>query len=81
MCRALVAETLELTTFLKVVRQGTSELRRITDQRRHVSEDAEMDGLNHQQWVSYGCWLNPSDEGCDGPTSVNERSDLTVDTP
>ncbi|XP_037085098.1 protein spire homolog 1-like isoform X2 [Pollicipes pollicipes] len=49
-CRALVAETLELTTFLKVVRQGTGELRRITDERGHQPGPDAMDGLNHQQW-------------------------------
>ncbi|XP_043220598.1 protein spire-like isoform X2 [Amphibalanus amphitrite] len=49
-CRALVAETLELTTFLRVVRQGTSELRRITDERDHNSGAAEMDELNRHQW-------------------------------
>ena len=62
MCRALVAETLELTTFLKVVRQGTSELRRITDERGHGSGDAEMDELNRHQWVSRAAALESESE-------------------
>lgn len=49
MCRALVAEVLELSSFLQKVSEGTNDLRQKAD--TEASSEA-LDNLNFQDWVS-----------------------------
>lgn len=48
-CRALVAEALELSSFLQKVSEGTNDLRRKAD--TEASSEA-LDNLNFVDWVS-----------------------------
>lgn len=48
-CRALVAEALELSSFLQKVSEGTNDLRQKTDT---IASSEALDCLNFQDWVS-----------------------------
>lgn len=48
-CRALVAEAQELSSFLQKISEGTNDLRQKTDM---VASSEALDCLNFQDWVS-----------------------------